>query len=320
MKALFLLCTAVTILQVLDVSITGVSAATTPDGTDDLKTKKLRLTNREVKKPNPTPKYTKPADDPASPDPVDNDPGTNPNDDDSAEAEPPKTFKESGKKFVKTFKKMATNRGVRFLNGVTGFLKKTGGAFNFFGNFLRDRANGVKEVAKESLGMISSFGDSTTRGAKHLLNSGKVIGKQAGKEMYSSLQKGTKLGVNVTKLGGTAFSTPMSIGEDVVGTTNRLAKMPSRVSKMITNGAINPVLNMFGSESGEKNPEEEEEELEDKEEELEDKEEEGEEEKEEPPKAPVKKPSTPLKPAPKQEMPKQPMPKQPMPKKTIPKK
>jgi len=184
---------------------------------------------------------------------------------------------------------MATNRGVGLLNGFTGMLKKTGGAFNFFGNLLLDRAKGVKDVAKESLGMLSSFGDSTTRGTKHFLNSGKVIGKQVGKEMYSTLQKATGLGTNVTKLGGTVTGTPLSIGEDVVGTVNRVAKVPSRVSKMITNGAIKPVLGFLGPSSEEEQPEEDKEE---------------EEEEEEPPKAPVKTPPTPRKTTPKKPTPK----------------
>ncbi|XP_060869374.1 uncharacterized protein LOC132944173 [Metopolophium dirhodum] len=281
MKTLFLLCTAVTILQVLDVSITGVTAAgtpnplKTPDGANNPNAGKLRMTIRGLKKPDPTPNNTKPADVP-----VDNDPGTNPNDDDSAEAEPPKTFRESGKRVVNTLKKMATNRGVGFLNGFTGFLKRTGGAFNFFGNFLRDRAKNVKDVAKENLEMVSSFSDSTTRGAKHLLNSGRVIGTQVGKEMYSSLQKSTRLGINVTKLGGAAAGTPLSIAGDVVDTTKRIVKIPSRVSKIVT-GVINPALNFVGPDSGEEQPEEEEEEEEEK--------------KEDPPKAPVKTPPTPSK-------------------------
>jgi len=193
-----------------------------------------------------------------------------------AEAEPPTTFKESGKRVVQTLKKMATNRGVGLLNGFTGFLTKSGDAFSFFGNFLLDRAKGVKNVAKESLGMVSGFSDRTTRVAKHLLDSGKVIGLQARKEMYESLQKATRLGKNLTKLGGTAVGTPLSISEDVVGTANRLAKVPSRVSNIINNGVIKPVLSRFGSNSSEEQPEEEE-------------------EKEDPPKAKVKT-STPSKP------------------------
>lgn len=233
------------------------------------------MTTRTLKKSNP-----KPADNADSPDPVDNDPGTNPNEVDSAEAEQPKTFRESGGRILKTLKKMASNRGVGVLNGFNSFLKKTGKAFNFFGNFLRDRAMSVKAVAKESIGILSGLSDGTSRGTIHLLNSGKVIGTQAGKEMYSTLQKATSLGKSIAKLGGTAVGTPLSIGDDVVSTVNRLAKAPSRLSKVITRGAINPVLNYLGPNSDEEQPIEEEE------------------EEEEPPKASVKTPSTPQKSSP----------------------
>jgi len=176
---------------------------------------------------------------------------------------------------------MATNRGVGLLNGFTGLLKKTGGAFSFFGNFLGDRAKGVKDVAKESLGTVSSFSDSTTRGAKHLLNGGKVIGTQAGKELFSSFQKATRLGTNITKLGGTAVGIPLSIGEDVVGTTNQIAKVPSRVSKLITK-PIKKVLSYVEPESDQETSQEEEEEEKEEKEETE--------EREEKEKIPIKKP------------------------------
>lgn len=242
----------------------------------------LRTTTRALKKANP-----KPAENANLPDPVDNDPGTNPNEDDSAEAEQPKTFRESSGRIVKSMKKMASDRGVGLLNGFTGFIKKSGGAFNFFGNFLLERAKGVKEVAKESLEMVSGLSDSTTRGALHLLNSGKVIGTQTGKEMYNTLQKATSLGTNLAKLGGAAVGTPLSISNDLVSTTNRLVKVPRRLSKIITHGAINPVLNYLGPESKEEQPEEEEVE-------------------EDSPKAPVKTPPTPLKSSPQKPVSKKP--------------
>lgn len=231
------------------------------------------MTTRALKKANP-----KSADNADSPDPFVNDPGTNPNEDDSAEAEQPKTLRESCGRILKTLKKMASNRGIGVLNGFNGFLKKTGSTFNFFGNFLRDRATSVKTVARESLGMLSGLSDGTSRGAIHLLDSSKVIGTQAGKEMYSTLQKATRLGRSVTKLGGTAVGTPLSIGDDIVNTANRLVKTPSRLSKFITRSAINPVLNYLGPDSNEE-PEEEEEE-------------------EDSPKAPVKTPPTPQKSSP----------------------
>lgn len=67
----------------------------------------------------------------------------------------------------------------------------------------------------------------------------------------------TKLGTNVTKLGGTVASTPLSIAEDVVGTANRFARIPSKLSKTVTNSAIKPILSYLGSNSDEQPDKEE---------------------------------------------------------------
>jgi len=112
------------------------------------------------------------------------------------------------------------------------------------------------------MGLVSSFSDRSTNGAKHLMKSARVIGDQGANTMYSTLQKSTSLGKNLVKLGGTVVDTPISIGEDVVSTGNNIAKIPSRVSRIISEGAVKPLLNKFGPNSDEEEEPEEEPEVE----------------------------------------------------------
>jgi len=176
-------------------------------------------------------------------------PGVNPNDDDSKEGDPPKTFTGSGKRVIKTMKKIATSRGVGLINGFSGFLKNTNGAANFFGNFLREQSNNVKDVAKESLGMVSSFGNSSTRGAKNVLNSARTIGAQGAEELNSAMKQMTKLGTNLTRLGGSAIRGPIAMGGEAANIANRVVKIPVTITKKISNGAIKPFLSLMGAKS-----------------------------------------------------------------------
>lgn len=165
----------------------------------------------------------------------------------------------SGKRVVKTMQKMASRRGVGLINGFSGFLKSTDGAFNFFGNFLREQASNVNDVAKESFRMISGLGNGSARAARGVIKSGTTIGAQAAKELGSNWQKMTKLGENATKLAGTAFGTPISIGGDVLATANRVARVPGRMVTAIVNRAIKPALGVFGGNSDEEKKDEDEE-------------------------------------------------------------
>jgi len=257
MKTLFVICTAITVLQVFDISITGISALRTDPSNPTPKavnpgSGKPRITPRELKKPNGTTPESKPT----NPKPTNVEPGTNPNEEKSAEAEPT-TIKESGRRVVRTAKKIASRRGAGLLNGFTGLLKTANNTADFFGRFLRDRSKNVKDVAKDSMGMVSSFSDRSTNGAKHLMNSARVIGNQGANTMYSTLQKSTSLGTNLVKLGGNVVATPISIGADVVSTGNTIAKIPRKFSKMIHEGAVKPLLNSFGPNSDEEEPENE---------------------------------------------------------------
>lgn len=182
-------------------------------------------------------------------------PGMNPDDQDSSEAEPPKTIKESGKRIIKNVKSIASQRGAGLLNGITGMIKGANGAFDFFGKFLLSRSKNVKDLAKESFNMASSFSDTATNGAKNLMNSARAIGGQGAKTAYNTLQKSTGLIKNVTKLGGTVMNTPISIGEDLVSSANGFAKMPSKLSRIVRERA-KPLLGYFGSNSDEDEPEE----------------------------------------------------------------
>jgi len=254
MKTLFVICTAVTVLQVLDVSITGISALiknpsnTTPREAVDPGSGKPKIAPRALTKPKGTTELK------SNLERANGQPGTNPNEEESSEAEPT-TIKESSRRVVRTAKRIASRRGAGLLNGVTGLLKTANNTADFFGRFLRDRSKNVKDVAKESMSMVSSFSDTSTNGAIHLMNSARVIGNQGASIMYSTLQKSTGLGKNLVKLGGTIVGTPISIGEDVVSTGNRIAKIPSKVSRFISEGAVKPILNTFGPNSDEGEPE-----------------------------------------------------------------
>ncbi|XP_026810158.1 uncharacterized protein LOC113551834 [Rhopalosiphum maidis] len=257
MKTLFVLCTAVTVLQVFDVSITEISAlrtnptSPTPREAVDPGSGKPIVKPRAITKPNGTPESK-----PTNPEPANGEPGTNPNEEESSEVEPT-TIKESGRRAVRTAKRIANRRGAGLLNSFTGLLKTANNTADFFGRFLRDRSKNVKDVAKESMGMVSSFSDRSTNGAKNLMKSARIIGNQGANTMYSTLQKSTSLGKNLVKLGGTVVGTPISIGEDVVSTGNSIAKIPSKVSRIVSEGAIKPLLNTFGPNSDEEEPEEE---------------------------------------------------------------
>ncbi|KAF0772475.1 ACYPI000472 protein [Aphis craccivora] len=178
----------------------------------------------------------------------------NPDEQDSAEL--PKTIKESGKKVLKTAKSIANQRGVGLLNGFTGMLKGANGAFDFFGKFLQGRSKNVKDLAKESLNMASSFSDTATNGAKNVMNSARTIGGKGAKTLYNTLQKTTSFGKNLTKLGGTVLNTPISVGEDLASSVNGFAKVPSKLSRMAS-GLVKPVVNYFGLKSDEDESEEE---------------------------------------------------------------
>ncbi|XP_025195908.1 uncharacterized protein LOC112595048 [Melanaphis sacchari] len=257
MKSQFIIYTAVTVLQVFDVFINGISAAKIelqPGAKLDKPNNELamkpialksKITIRSVKQPVTFNQ------------PDDSKPEINLNNVDSDEAEPPTTIKESGRRVVKTAKKLASKRGANLFNGITGLMKRTDNTIDFFGKFVRDRANNVKDVAKESFGLLSGLSNSSTNGAKNVISSAKVIGNEGSQVMYSTLQKSTNLGKNLTKLGGTVITTPISIGENVVTAANGIARIPSRLSRKITNGGIKPLLNAYLPDSDENTPENE---------------------------------------------------------------
>lgn len=272
MRTLFVLCTAVTVLQVFDVSITGISAAKEAPKKDAGTGTLANTAPRAIKKANST--NAKPADPvKPQPDPVNNNPGSNP-DNDSMETDPPNTVFGSGKKVAKTMKKVASKRIVGVLNSVDRLLNVVGHS-DSFGNLIQEQANNVRTLATESLKLVSDFSNSSFNGAKHVIEGSRVIGKQGGNVLFSTLQKATTLGANLTKFGGTAINTPISIGGDIVGTANRIAKAPSLISTMVTNNIINRGLRLLRLNSDEE-PEKSEEE-----------------EKEEPPKAAPSKPKSP---------------------------
>jgi len=180
-----------------------------------------------------------------------------PDDQDSSEAEPPKTIKESGKRVLKMAVSIGSQRGAGLLNGFTGILKGTNGAFDFFGTFLLGQSKNVKDLAKNSLNMMSSFGNTATNGAKNVMNSAKTIGVQGAKTLYNTLQKTTRFGKKLTKLGGTVIDTPISIGEDLVSSANGIVKVPSKLSKMASERLVKPALGFLGPISDEDESEEE---------------------------------------------------------------
>jgi len=135
-------------------------------------------------------------------------------------------------------------------------LKGANGAFDFFGKFLQGRSKNVKDLAKESLNMASSFSDTATNGAKNVMNSARTIGGKGAKTLYNTLQKTTSFGKNLTKLGGTVLNTPISVGEDLASSVNGFAKVPSKLSRMAS-GLVKPVVNYFGLKSDEDESEEE---------------------------------------------------------------
>ncbi|KAE9531606.1 hypothetical protein AGLY_010812 [Aphis glycines] len=264
MRTLSIICVAVTLLQVLDVSITGISAAPTSgipasprvvapsNNAAPNSTRKLRTAPRGLKSGNKT---TSP-NNVASLDP-NSQPGMDPNDQDSSEAEPPKTIKASGKRVLKTAVSIGSQRGAGLLNGITGIMKGTDSAFDFFGKFLLGQSKNAKDLAKQSFNMASSFGNTATNGAKNVMNSAKTIGDQGSKTLYNTLQKTTSFGKKLTKLGGTVIDTPISIGEDLVTTANGIAKIPSKLSRMGSERLVKPALSVLGPISDEDESEEE---------------------------------------------------------------
>lgn len=174
------------------------------------------------------------------------------NDDEAAESgEPPQTIKESGKRLARTAKKVVNQNGAGVLNGVTRMLKAANGSFNFFGNLLQNHSKNAKDLAKKSFEAVSSIGDNAAKGTGHLIDSARTIGGQGSKSMRSVLDKGTALGVSVTKFGGTAIGAPMSIAEDVISTGHQLVKIPSRMSKAVAKNYIKPLLNFSRPDSEE---------------------------------------------------------------------
>ncbi|CAH1710072.1 unnamed protein product [Aphis gossypii] len=259
MRTLSIICVAVTLLQVLDVSITGISAAPTSprvvapsNNAAPNPTVKVRIETRALK----SGIKTASPNNGASLDP-NSQPGMDPNDQDSSEAEPPKTIKASGKRVLKTAASIGTKRGAGLLNSITGVMKGTDGAFDFFGKFLLGQSKNVKELAKKSFDMVSSLGNTATNGAKNVMDSAKTIGGQGSKTLYNTLQKTTRFGKKLTKLGGTVMDTPISVGEDLVTTANGIAKVPSKLSRIGSERLVKPALSFLGPTSDEDESEEE---------------------------------------------------------------
>lgn len=148
---------------------------------------------------------------------------------------------QSSKILKNAVKRQASKTGSGFLNNLTRLLNSSAHVFGFLPKLARSQLSNASDIIKHNTDAISRTGDGATRGIIKTINSARNIGSEGEKQFSRVLSNAEDLGKSLVQLGGTAVSTPLSIGNNMAKLGNFVISYPSR--------PINKVMNSIKSKS-----------------------------------------------------------------------
>lgn len=165
-------------------------------------------------------------------------------DGDGDEISEPTGFVDAGKNLGSTVRAEAGKRGAGLANTATGLVRTTSGTLGYLGTLVREQMGNVHKIAAAKFGLLSSLGNGLTGGAINVMQSAQEVGTEGAKALKNVLGSTTKFGKATTKVGGSVLKAPFDIGTEVFGVGNRIARVPTVLTKKASSKAKDALSTM----------------------------------------------------------------------------
>jgi len=221
MKVLFALCSALIILQILDVPITSVSAAPAESG---------KTTAREQAPPRTAPgglspnTASKPAENQAEPNATDVDNNT---------------ISGAKNNFRTMLKQERNDRGVGIIKTIGGFIRLGSQSLGLLGRGARGTTAGIQRIADHKYKMASSVGNSLVDGHVDVMDKLQSVGGQGKATLSSTSGNVARLASSAIKTTGAMADVPISVASDGLDVLSATAKVPIKLSKSASSRFVN---------------------------------------------------------------------------------
>ena len=202
MRVLFTLCSALIILQILDVHITSVSAAPAPPTSKNNNKDQKSENNRENNNANK----------------MDNE-----------------TLSDTKKNLREELNKEVTKRRIGVFKTLGGFLRFGSKSLGLLKRTASGTKGGLQRISTANYNLASKFGNSLVDGSVGVVNRLQDVGSQ-GKEVLSTTSN------NLAELAGSAIGTtgtlvnvPITLGSDGLNLVGAAVKIPPKIVRSVSN-------------------------------------------------------------------------------------